>query len=133
MPDLPDEQRPLEPAPPEGRRPSIGEGIRAGVGVLTALKEAIEETIQETVDRGDLRPERAKEFLSGALHRAQDAVGDVRERLDFVPRKEMDDLRAELAELRRRVDALEGRAPAALPPPPAASSGGEGPAEQRIP
>ena len=128
-----DEQRPAELPPPEHRRPSIGEGIRAGVGVLTALKEAIEETIQETVDRGDLKPERAKEFLSGALHRAQDAVGDVRERLDFVPRKELDDLRTELAELRRRVDALEGHAPAALPPPPTVPSGGEGPAEQRIP
>ena len=119
---------------------SIGEGLRSGIGVLAAFKEAIEETIQETVDRGDLKPERAKQFLGDALHRAQDAVGDVRERLDFVPRKEFEALLTEVEELRQRLDALEGKGgehtllalpssgQAALPPPAP-----EGPTEARMP
>ncbi len=94
----------------QGRRlPSIGEGIRSGIGMLTAFKEAIEETIQEAGERGDLSPERAKHFLGSALHRAQETVGDVRERLDFVPRKEFEALLLEVEELQRRLDALEGR------------------------
>ena len=63
-------------------RPSIGEGLRAGIGILTAFKEAIEETIDEAAARNDLRPERAKEALTGALSRAQGAFDDVRERLE---------------------------------------------------
>ncbi|HEY0152900.1 MAG TPA: hypothetical protein VGB92_12940 [Longimicrobium sp.] len=115
------------------KRPAgIGEGIRTGIGVLTAFKEAIEETIQETVDRGDLKPERAKQALTDALTRAQGAVGDVRERLDFVSRKEFDELRAEVAELRRRLDG--GGAPTLLSPPTGGDRpGGEGPLEQRMP
>jgi polyhydroxyalkanoate synthesis regulator phasin len=117
------------------RIPTLGEGIRTGIGVLSAFKEAIEETIQEASERGDLSPERAKEFLGDALHRAQDAAGEVRERLDLVPRREFDALRAEVEALRRRLDALEGRSPAALP----ASTGTpalaapEGPTEARMP
>ena len=123
-----------------GKRMSIGEGIRSGIGVLAAFKDAIEETIQETVERGDLKPERAKQFLGDALHRAQDAVGDVRERLDFVPRKEFEALLSEVEELRQRLDALEGKGSehtllalpssgqAALPPPAP-----EGPTEARMP
>jgi polyhydroxyalkanoate synthesis regulator phasin len=126
----------------QGRRMSIGAGIRSGIGVLTAFKEAIEETIQEANSRGDLSPDRAKQFLGDALHRAQDAVGEVRDRLEWVPRRDFDALQVEVAELRRRLDALEGRpsseaavpllraspsAPAALPPGP------EGPTEARMP
>ena len=95
-------------------RASIGEGLRAGIGILTAFKEAIEETIDEAAARNDLRPERAKEALTGALTRAQGAFDDVRERLDVVPRREFDALRLELEELRRRVDHLEGRGPPLL-------------------
>jgi polyhydroxyalkanoate synthesis regulator phasin len=130
--------------PQGGRRiPSIGEGIRSGIGVLTAFKEAIEETIQEAGSRGDLSPDRAKQFLGEALHRAQDTVSDVRERLDFVPRKEFEALLREVEELQRRLDALEGRSGAGdehtllalpssgsaaqLPPAP------EGPTEARMP
>jgi polyhydroxyalkanoate synthesis regulator phasin len=114
----------------EHRRPTISEGIRSGIGVLAAFKEAIEETIQEASARGDLSPERAKEFLGSALHRAQDAVGDVRERLDLVPRREFEALQQEVAGLRRRLDALEGRSAPALPPPP---EGPTGPTEARMP
>jgi len=113
------------------KRPGIGEGIRTGLGVLTAFKEAVEETLQEAVDRGDLKPERAKQALTDVYTRAQDAVGDVRERLDWVPRKEFDDLRAEVAELRRRLD---GGGSSLLPPSGGGDRpGGEGPLEQRMP
>lgn len=122
------------------KRPTIGEGIRSGIGVLAAFKEAIEETIQEANDRGDLSPDRAKEFLGSALHRAQDAAGEVRERLDLVPRREFDALRAEVQELRRRIEAHEGHAHAALPPSTGTRSTGtpaieppEGPTEARMP
>jgi polyhydroxyalkanoate synthesis regulator phasin len=103
----------------EPRRTGIGEGLKAGIGILTAFKQAIEETIEDAAERNDLRPERAKEALSGALTRAQDAFDDVRERLDVVPRREFDALRAELDELQRRVERLEGGggvAPLSLPP-----------------
>lgn len=116
------------------RRPGIGEGIRSGIGLFTAFKDAVEETIKEATDRGDLKPERARQFLSDVLGRAQEAAGDVRERLDFVPRKEFDDLRAEVESLRARLDAhtaSAGRADLVLPP--LEPSGGEGPAEARIP
>ena len=109
-----------------GRKVSIGQGIKQGIGVLTAFKEAIEETIQEAVDRGDLRPERAKEALSGALTRAQEAAHDVRERLEWVPRREFDELRAEVAELRQRLNLLDGRG---LPDP----GGAAGFAGERMP
>lgn len=89
-------------------RPGIGEGIRAGIGILTAFKEAIEETIQEAAENNDLSPDRAKDALSGALGRASEVFGDVRERLDTVPRRELDALKAEVEELRRRLDRLDG-------------------------
>lgn len=125
------------------RRPSIGEGIRSGIGVLTAFKEAIEETIQEASSRGDLSPDRAKHFLGEALHRAQDVAADVRDRLDFVPRREFDALLREVEELQRRVDQLEGRGagadeftrlalPTSSAPPPSLPAP-EGPTEARMP
>jgi polyhydroxyalkanoate synthesis regulator phasin len=94
-----------------GRRAgaTLGEGLRTGIGILSALKDAIEETIQEAVERGDLKPERAKQAVRDATRRAQDGLGEVREKLDFVPRRLFDDLRDEVAALRDRVDRLEGR------------------------
>lgn len=89
------------------RRPGIGEGIKAGLGILTAFKEAIEETIQEAVDRGDMRPDRARQTMQDALRRAQGAFEEVRERIDMVPRAELESLREELEALRMRVSALE--------------------------
>lgn len=97
----------------------IGEGLRAGIGILTAFKQAIEETIEDAAERNDLRPERAKEALSGALGRAQDAFEDVRGRLEAVSRRDFDALRAEVEALRRRVEQLEGGGPPpALPAAP---------------
>lgn len=94
----------------------IGEGVRSGLGILTAFKEAIEETIQDAVDKGELSPERARDTMRTASRRVQDGIEEARERLDLVPRRDFDQLRDEVAELRRRLDAL---APApALPPSP---------------
>lgn len=100
------------------KRTGIGEGLRAGIGILTAFKQAIEETIEDAAERNDLRPERAKEALSGALTRAQDAFDDVRGRLETVPRRDFEALRAEVEELRARVQRLEGGPPRSLPPAP---------------
>jgi polyhydroxyalkanoate synthesis regulator phasin len=135
-----DEQQGQAAQAQSGRRLSIGEGIRSGVGVLTAFKEAIEETIQEANARGDLSPDRAKQFLGDALHRAQDAVGEVRERLEWVPRKEFEALQAQVAELRSRLDALQGRAPSdgtvlqlASTSSASTAPAPEGPTEARMP
>lgn len=96
-------------------RSAIGDGLRSGVGILTAFRDAIEETIQDAVDRNDLRPERAREAMGTALERMQGAFDEMRERVDVVSRKDFDALRAEVEELRRRVDQLTGRPTQYLP------------------
>jgi polyhydroxyalkanoate synthesis regulator phasin len=92
----------------EQKRKDTGEGIRDGVraivGVAGALKEAIEDTFQELLDRGELSPERAREAARSTVQRAQDTVEGMRDRFDFVPRKEFDALRQEVAELRRLLE-----------------------------
>ncbi len=103
--------------PPRG---GITEGIRTGLGVLAAFRDAIEETIEEAVARGDLSPERAKNAVRDAAGRIQVSLEEVRERLDVIPRREFEALKLEVDELRRRVEALEGRAT----PPPALTDGG---------
>ena len=87
----------------------IGDGIRTGIGVLAAFKQAVEETLQEAVDRGDLSPERAKQAVKDAAQRVQTAFDETRERIDFAPQRELEDLRAEVAALRERVAQLEQR------------------------
>jgi len=84
------------------------EGLRAWLGVLDAFKEAIDETIEEIRQRGGPSPERAREAMRKTMQRAQSAMGEARERLDFVPRREFEALREEVADLRRRVAELEG-------------------------
>ena len=96
-----------EPAPDAEPRTSRGRmsgGIKQGIGVLAALKDALEESINEARERGDLSPDRAREVVKGALARAQEAAGGARERLDFVSRKEFD-------QLKERVERLERGAP----------------------
>jgi polyhydroxyalkanoate synthesis regulator phasin len=88
-------------------RQKMGEGIRQGVGVLSAFKDALEETIQEARDRGELSTERAKEVMKGALDRAQAAAAGARERLDFVNQIELEALEGAVEDLRDRVSALE--------------------------
>lgn len=90
-------------------RDAAREWVRATTGILSAFKEAIEETIDDLRERGEVGPDRAKEAVRSTMRRAQQAVDDTKDRLDFVPRRELDDLRTEVAELRSRVAALEGR------------------------
>jgi polyhydroxyalkanoate synthesis regulator phasin len=92
---------------PKGRT-SIGEGLRAGIGILAAFKDAIEETIEDAVQKNDLNPDRAKTALSGALERAQGVYEDVKGRVEMVPRRDFDALKAEVDELRLRLDRLDG-------------------------
>lgn len=86
---------------------AVRDGIRSGIGMLIAMKEALEETIADLRDRGELSPERARETIKTTMSRAQEKaeafVADTRERLDFVPRKEFDDLRAEVERLRAKL------------------------------
>ena len=86
----------------------VREGIRAGLGILSALKDAVEETVQDMLDRGELSPERAREAVRTTMDRAQSTFDEARTRFDFVPRREFEALQAEVAELRRRVDGMGG-------------------------
>jgi len=87
----------------EERRGSLGEGVRTGIGILTAFKEALEETLKEASERGDFSADRAKHVMNDAVQRVQDSLEEARERMDFVPRKEFDALRREVAELKEMV------------------------------
>jgi polyhydroxyalkanoate synthesis regulator phasin len=91
----------------EERSGGIGEGIRTGIGILNAFKEAIEETLEEAIARGEMSPERARIAMREAAERLQTSVGEARERFDFVSRREHEALQQEVAELRGRLDRLE--------------------------
>lgn len=88
-------------------RQSFGDGIRQGMGVLAAFKDALEETIQEARDRGDLSSEKAREVMKDALDRAQTAAEGARERLDFATQNELHALRSAVESLAARVATLE--------------------------
>jgi polyhydroxyalkanoate synthesis regulator phasin len=93
--------------PVDEAKEGIKEGVRAVTGILAALKDAIDETITDIKTRGDLDPNRAKQAAKDTMSRAQEAFDEMKERVDFVPRKEYDALRAEVDALRARVAALE--------------------------
>jgi polyhydroxyalkanoate synthesis regulator phasin len=93
-----------------GGRKSVSDGIRQGLGVLSALKDALDEAISEARDRGDLSPDRAREAVRSAMHKVQEAAGAAKERLDLVSRKDFDHLREQLDELKVRLENLERRA-----------------------
>jgi len=102
----------------DNAKEGIKEGVRAVTGFLAALKDAIDETLRDVRDTGDLDPERAKEAMRSTMKKAQGAMDDVKDRLDFVPRKDLDVLRAELEALRARVTELEtkvGGGPGTIP------------------
>jgi polyhydroxyalkanoate synthesis regulator phasin len=80
------------------------EGVRAVSGIIGAFKDAIEQTFTELSDQGDMSPERARDAARDAMRRAQEAVEDMRTRVDFVTRKEFDTVRAEIAALRLEVE-----------------------------
>ena len=88
----------------------VSDGIKQGLGVLSALKDALEEAITEARERGDLSPERAREAVRSAVGRVQEAAGEARERLDLVSRKEFDHLQERFEELKVRLENLERRA-----------------------
>ena len=93
--------------PVDEAKEGIKEGVRAVTGMLAALKDAIDETINDIKVRNDLDPSRAKQAAKDTMSRAQEAFDDMKERVDFVPRKEYDALRAEVEALRVRVAAIE--------------------------
>jgi len=91
----------------QGAKEKVSEGIRQGIGVLSAFKEALEETIHEARERGDLSADRARQVMKDALDRAQAAAGDAKVRFDFAHQSDFEALRAEVAALRARVEVLE--------------------------
>jgi polyhydroxyalkanoate synthesis regulator phasin len=93
--------------PVDEAKEGIKEGVRAVTGILAALKDAIDETINDIKVRGDLDPTRAKQAAKDTMSRAQEAFDDMKERVDFVPRKEYEALRAEVEALRARIAAIE--------------------------
>jgi polyhydroxyalkanoate synthesis regulator phasin len=90
-----------------GARGKMGDGIRQGIGVLSAFRDALEETIQEARDRGDLSTDRAREVMKDALDKAQAAGERARDRLDFATHSDMDAVRGALEDLRARLARLE--------------------------
>ncbi len=95
----------------EQRSGGIAEGIRTGIGMLAAFKDALEESLDEAISRGDLSPERARNVVRDTASRVQSTLGDARERLEWVSRKEFDSLRLEVEALRARLDRVEGVSP----------------------
>ena len=92
---------------PKSKTGRMGDGIRQGLGVLSAFKDALEETIQEARDRGDLSTERAKQVMKETLEKAQSAAEEAKERLEFVRHNELDGVTEAVEALRSRVAALE--------------------------
>ncbi len=93
----------------QDRRPgdlgdNLREGVRTVAGILGALKDAVEETFDDLRAHGDLSPERAREAARATMQRAQEEMENMRERFDFVSRRDFDALRAEVDALRARVE-----------------------------
>lgn len=89
------------------RQERVSEGIRQGMGVLNAMKDAIEETIREAKERGDLSQERAKEVMKSGLAKAQKRMDSAREAFDFVSQNEFEALRTKVDALKDRVLNME--------------------------
>lgn len=95
------------PKKDEGGSEGIKAGIRQGLGMLAAMKDAIEETLKEAKERGDLTPERAKDVMRSTLAKAQEKAGEAREALDFVKQKEFEALKELVERLDTRVADIE--------------------------
>jgi polyhydroxyalkanoate synthesis regulator phasin len=93
-------------------RDSLREGIRTAMGLLGALRDELEESLEDLKQKGEFSPDKAKEAVRNAMGRAQETMDGAKERLDFATRRDVESLREEFAELRRRVADLEagGRA-----------------------
>ena len=107
-------------------RAKVSDGIKQGIGVLSAFKDALEETINEARERGDLSSDKAKDVMKTALNKAQEAAEGARERLDFVSQKEFDTLGQAVDAVRDRVSALEARFSGKEPDAEASDDSGEG-------
>ena len=90
-----------------GAREKVSDGIKQGIGVLSAFKEALDETIQEAKEKGDLSADRAREVMKDALERAQSAAEGAKDRLDFVTQREFDGVAGAVDLIKQRVAALE--------------------------
>ncbi len=86
----------------------MGDGIRQGIGVLSAFKDALEETIQEARDRGDLSAERAKEVMKDTLEKAQEAAEGAKGRIDFATQADLESVKAAVDSVKLRLGELEG-------------------------
>jgi polyhydroxyalkanoate synthesis regulator phasin len=104
-------------------RETFSDGMRQGLGILSAVKDAIEETIQEARDRGDISADRAKEVVRKTLDRAQEAAGGARERFDFVSQSAVDSLE-------ERIAVIEAKLGIERPEPSGASEAGSGAAPE---
>lgn len=111
-------------------REKVSDGIKQGIGVLSAFRDALEETITEARERGDLSSDRAKDVMKGALHKAQEAAEGARERLDLVAQKDFDSLGAAVEAVRERVSALEARVMGKEAPTEDAGGGAEEESDQ---
>lgn len=89
------------------RRKSVGDGIKEGLGVLSAFKDALEETIQEARERGDLSSERAREVMKETLGKAQSAAEGARGKLDFATQADLEAVLDAVDGMKDRLSALE--------------------------
>ena len=89
------------------RQERVSDGIKQGMSVLNAMKDAIEETIKEAKERGDLSQERAKEVMKSGLSKAQERMDSAREAFDFVSQNEFEGLRTRVDELKDRLRTVE--------------------------
>jgi hypothetical protein len=126
--------------PDEKRKGDAGEtvrdGVRSLVGILGALKDAIEQSFEDLRDSAERTPERARATAKATAQHARETVEDVRERFDFVARKDLEGLRDRLDQLAARVAALETAAgiepaPPREPTAPAPAAGEPEPPEER--
>lgn len=91
----------------ENRRKSMGDGIKEGLGVLSAFRDALEETIQEARERGDLSTDRAREVMKETLGKAQTAAEEARGRLDFATQADLEKVKDAVDAMKVRLGALE--------------------------
>ncbi len=92
---------------------AIRDGVRTVTGVLGALVETLEHTFNE-LREGGVDSGGAREAARSTIQRAQETVEDLKDRLDFVPRREFEALKTEVAELRKAIESL-GVTPARAP------------------
>lgn len=85
------------------RQDRVSDGIRQGMSVLNAMKDAIEETIKEAKERGDLSQDRAKEVMKSGLAKAQKRMESAREAFEFVSQNDFEELRTKVDELKARL------------------------------